>query len=240
LPALALVRAPFRERCVDIIGHIRLIGAAERGSLRFNEGGAQERVLDVNDQHVLKAGVFLHLYNLVESTMTSLLGSLADAAQTDEARYVDLTPEWRTLWRQSAAGLKEGQSVATVLASLERLCDSLLGDDGIRVDVAFAGGNLDSRSINENLTKFGVQLNLSGELETRVLKHVVDELGVLQLIKVRRNGLAHGELSFRECGQPIAVADLRSWAATTILYLRAVIAGAERFVDERGFRRQTV
>lgn len=227
----------FRGRCADIIRHLDLIRSAEIGLLRWEGAGAIVRHLSAQDQHVLKAGVFLHLYNLVEATLTSLLDAVVDAAALDNAPYADLTPEWRGLWRRTAAQIDgESPGLGVVLSSLERLCDSLLSGETVRVDPTFNGGNLDSRSIKENLARFGVRLELSDSLRQRVERRVVDDMGVLHLIKVKRNGLAHGELSFRECGQSVAVADLRSWAATTMLYLRAVISQTDAFVVRRGFR----
>lgn len=235
--ALRETKVLFRGRCADIIRHLDFLRSAEMGLLRWEVSDATVRRLGAQDQHVLKAGVFLHLYNLVEATLTSLLDAIVDAAALDNAPYADLTPEWQGLWRRKAAQIDgESPGLGVVLSSLERLCDSLLSGEAVRVDPAFNGGNLDSKSIRENLARFGVRLDLSNSLRQRVERHVVDDMGVLHLIKARRNGLAHGELSFRECGQMIAVADLRSWAATTVLYLRAVISQTDAFVARRGFR----
>lgn len=59
-------------------------------------------------------------------------------------------------------------------------------------------------------------------------RHVRDDLGSLALVKNRRNGLAHGSLSFVECGGEMQYDDMESLTLAIGNYLDEVV---ESFVD---------
>jgi hypothetical protein len=100
------------------------------------------------------------------------------------------------------------------------------------------GANNDER-IQKLLKRHGIELKLPKRVLTQVKKPVFDENGPLALIRLRRNDLAHGLISFAECGRGLTVPDLRRWTFIVVVYLRAVIEHFEHYLDKSQFRRNT-
>lgn len=54
-------------------------------------------------------------------------------------------------------------------------------------------------------------------------------------MKLLRNRLAHGALSFSECGDGVTVADLRELKERVECYLREVVKAFKSFIEEYRF-----
>ena len=86
--------------------------------------------------------------------------------------------------------------------------------------------------------RFGVGFTIHRSINTCAKQHVVDEKGPLKVVCLRRNELAHGETSFRDCGQNVTVRDLRNWTAVVVRYLREVMRCFDEYLRARGFERR--
>lgn len=64
---------------------------------------------------------------------------------------------------------------------------------------------------------------------------VRNDLGSLALIVELRNALAHGRLSFVDCGQDDSAAELKVLARRVAGYLREVIGAFDRYVEEHHY-----
>lgn len=69
-------------------------------------------------------------------------------------------------------------------------------------------------------------------MRVAVKKPVRNDLGALGLIVSLRNKLAHGSLSFAECGQDDTPEELEALADGIGKYLRVVVAAFETYVNE--------
>jgi hypothetical protein len=54
-------------------------------------------------------------------------------------------------------------------------------------------------------------------------------------VRKLRNSLAHGSISFAECGENVTVGELRDLADRTAAYLREVVKAFEAYIKDRGF-----
>jgi MAE_28990/MAE_18760-like HEPN len=69
----------------------------------------------------------------------------------------------------------------------------------------------------------------------RIKQPFRDDLGPLALVRKLRNDLAHGSISFAECGENMTAGELRDLADRTAAYLREVVKAFETYVDDYGF-----
>ena len=69
------------------------------------------------------------------------------------------------------------------------------------------------------------------------LLSIICDRGAMGLVVDLRNGLAHGRLSFAECGQGVTVSDLSTLSDRIFLYLREVVAAFERCVGSEHYLR---
>lgn len=74
------IRRELRSRMRDILSYIRMLRFIERagGTVALHARDSSVLPIDQSMIHVQKAGVFLHLYNLVESTVMSGLECIAE------------------------------------------------------------------------------------------------------------------------------------------------------------------
>jgi hypothetical protein len=97
------------------------------------------------------------------------------------------------------------------------------------------GGNWDEDEIKAIARRIGFDLTISNEVYVGVKQRVRDDKGSLVLVRDLRNRLAHGDLSFAECGDGVTVPDLRDLKDRTASYLREVVAAFRSFIDGHEF-----
>ena len=97
------------------------------------------------------------------------------------------------------------------------------------------GGNWDDKAIKKVAARLGFDLRVSRNVERGVKRKLRNDLGALALIVDLRNGLAHGRLSFVDCGQDDSAAELRKLADRVAAYLREVVAAFDSFIMEHRY-----
>jgi hypothetical protein len=93
------------------------------------------------------------------------------------------------------------------------------------------GGNWDDSSIEKICERVGCGLTLSPAVAQAAKRHVRDDMGALKLVKNRRNGLAHGSLSFVDCSDGVTVAELRGVGAAVGDYLKEAVGCFVSFIE---------
>ena len=71
--------------------------------------------------------------------------------------------------------------------------------------------------------RLGLSLNISPSVMSDIKRPFRNDQGSLEIIKKLRNELAHGSLSFAECGEGVTVSDLRDLTERTSSYLKEVV-----------------
>ena len=128
--------------------------------------------------------------------------------------------------------LNEDNRLTHAVNALERV---IRGDPVLWPSDADRKGNWDDDEIDALSTKLGCALHLSPDVYEGVKRPIRDDKGPLRLIRDLRNRLAHGSLSFEECGTGVTVSDLREIKDRTVGYLREVVAAYGTHVDEYRF-----
>ena len=99
------------------------------------------------------------------------------------------------------------------------------------------GGSWDEEEITAVAMRLGLDLSLSisPAVFKSVKRRVRDDKGCLELVKDLRNRLAHGSLSFRECGEGVTVSELRDIKDRTASYLREVVSAFSFYIQRHEF-----
>lgn len=223
----------FEARLREIDAYLALVDAIER-QLQAGQAAFGGMPVTPEQQRILNASGYLQLYNLVEATVTWCVDELCLAVKGNGQRPArDLTPQVRREWirvtAQTHAELNRGHRLdATVLA-----CEHIVAGTPIStwtLDTA-GGGNWDDAEIYELAKRLGLTLSLPREVQERANRKVRNDKAALGLVKELRNRLAHGDLSFAECGGEVTVADLKELRDVIAEYLKAVIRAFERFIE---------
>jgi len=98
------------------------------------------------------------------------------------------------------------------------------------------GGNWDVTEIEKLSKSIGVNIALSAPLKQKVMRPFRDDKSPIRLIKDIRNKLAHGSISFTECGNNHVASDFRMLIDIVKDYLNHVIEKYEAYIDQHGYR----
>lgn len=172
----------------------------------------------------LRANGYLLLYNLVESTMTNAIDAIHQIFSSEALSFDDLT--------------KEVQQVVLKNFKSAAIEDNLTYTQSHPIKIAILrtgydkknlfSGNVDARSIRDTAKMYGFDIAAHDTAESRDGRRLVN-------VKNKRNELAHGKISFEECGHETSHDELISIAKETIAYLKAVLDGVEEYVIERKY-----
>jgi hypothetical protein len=232
---MSALRDVFQERCSEVDQYFSLLKLIEREQcdLLFKHGRAQVRV-PVRQEWIktLKATSFLILYNLVEATVRDAITALYDKISKESMPIGDAKNEFIGIWVEQEFRLldKYSASPRTYHELISRLVHETSGNSSLRIpaDDLPISGNLDAATISKLCTKHGIPLKIP-----KIARGGTE----LSSIKRQRNDLAHGILSFEECGRQITVPELMQIRKECVSYLRALLSQLERFADAKHYRK---
>lgn len=190
----------------------------------------QKRVFENDSRKVMKATVFLLLYNLVESSVRSAFEELYEAIHREGSPAMDLRLEFQKIWiRQKYRSFDKNS--ATNLKFIE-ITEELIADFSARTACKFrtdkmsVSGNLDQNAIKKICKEHGI--------DARVHRSALNG-AELATVKNNRNHLAHGNVSFIDCGEQYTVSDLTRIMRQTVVFVRGVLKSMEKFIESKGF-----
>lgn len=223
----------FEERLHQLDAYLNLIDAVQIQVGSGSRVAGRGFQVTVQQQRILHSSVYLQLYNLVEATITRCIDSVSEAAARDARwRPCDLSAELLRQWVRATVATDTDRNPSNRLESAMKLSDWLItGRPVAEFKIARGrGGNWDDIQIEEFTAGLGLVLTIPDDLKTEVRRRRRNDKGALGLVKALRNDLAHGRLSFEECGADDTVSDLRLLKMWTAEYLREVVAQFESFI----------
>ena len=229
----------FDERLDEIQAYLSFLEAIE---IQLQSGptriGADGPVITTQQQRILYSSVFLQLYNLVEATIVRCLDAVTNAALADGLWGAgDLTEALRREWLRVTAKTHAEMNFENRLKNTFDLCDHLVNAlpiTGFKMEKG-GGGNWDDEQIESIANRLGLQLVVSAEVYSGVKRPIRDDLGPLGLAVKLRNDLAHGSISFAECGENQSAQQLKDLVNKTAAYLREVVGAFNHYLQEHGY-----
>lgn len=176
---------------------------------------------------ILKANSFLMLYNLIESTVRNALEEIHNNINSENVSYIDSVDELKAIWIEFQYKKFKEKSSKMIISNLNTISldtINVLYADYIKNKSNDISGNLDRRKIEELAEKYKFDKNkrVSGtELYT---------------VKIRRNSLAHGEISFTEVGKAYNFNDLNKIKRVTFLYLKEMLFCMESYLIKKQYK----
>lgn len=223
----------FNERLQEIETYLDFLDALER-QIRDGAPRIGGETVTAQQQKILYSSVYLQLYNLVEATVTWCLDAVSGAA-AEGGRWLpmDLSDGLRREWVRHMARTHVDLNYQHRLDCAVGLCDQLIEALPL-LDWSIergGGGNWDDSEIEGIALRVGFQLVVSNDAYRGIKRKIRDDKGSLVLVKDLRNRLAHGSLSFAECGDGVTVGELKDLKDRTARYLQEVIRAFEVFIQ---------
>jgi MAE_28990/MAE_18760-like HEPN len=236
------LRSAFDERLEEIEAYLEFLEGVENqvraGSPRLGDGGP---TITAQQQRILYSSVYLQLYSLVEASITKCLDAVCDAAAKNGWKPGDLSAELRREWVRHSARthitLTDENRLKHALEIVELLVKALPVSS---IEVEKSGGSWDDKQIESITNRIGLRLRISQNVYQDVKRPLRNDKGALTLIATLRNDLAHGSLSFAECGENVLVAELRDLKGKAALYLGEVVDEFEGWIESYEFLDPTV
>ncbi len=224
----------FEERYAEIEAYLSFLqnveDAAREGAPRLR---GTDALITTEHKRILNSSLYLQLYNLVVATVLRCLEAVVAAVEEAERRPSELSIGLRTEWVRSVARTHSDLGPDKRLEAVLDLCEQLLQQmpvKGFKIERG-GGGNWDDSSIEKMCERVGFGLELSPNVVRAAKRHVRDDMGALKLVKDRRNGLAHGSLSFVDCSDGVTVSELKGLATAVCDYLREAVGCFVGFIE---------
>jgi hypothetical protein len=220
----------FRERLAEIDAYLDLLDAVQK---QIATGTSTGLAVTEQQQRILHSSVYLQLYNLVEATITRCIDAVSEAA-AGGGQWLphDLSDQIRRQWVRSMIRDDDDLNPPNRLDGAVHLADTLIAAQPVAKFTIKKGkgGNWDDTVIEDFTKRLGLVLTIKPGLKTEVKRRRRDDKGALELIRKMRNDLAHGGLSFEQCGASDVVSDLRTLKRWTAEYLAVVVDQFEAFI----------
>ncbi|MBQ6886455.1 MAG: hypothetical protein IJN54_02945 [Lachnospiraceae bacterium] len=217
------------------VGEIELYFNAISELYEHKNEGAQHEYLKDDFLKMLKSNLILMIYNLVESTIMGGILRIYDQLKSEGYSYNDVREEIKKIWfefkfnevydRNAHFNSYRDKAADIINAILE---GKTLELNRKATDIS---GNLDADKIRIICHEHGITYNLSQECRGGI---------VLKDVKDKRNDLAHGTLSFEECGRNYSLSDLKEIKDETIIFLKGILDGMNAYYSAKKYLKECI
>jgi hypothetical protein len=189
-----------------------------------------EKYKQDNFLKILKANALLMIYNLVESTVLNGMDEIYDKLKANGVTYVAVRKEIRDIW--FSYKFKQVYDQKAHYGSYKdkalEIVNSIMTGEVIELnrDALSVSGNLDADEIRKVCSGHGIGFKPNDTCKGGVR---------LNDVKTKRNLLAHGTLSFSECGREYTLDDLVEIKEQTYVFLASLIDGMKKYYDAEGY-----
>ncbi len=225
------LREAFDERVEEVRTYLDFLDNVEGAFLESVNSHIWPKIT-APQQRILYSSVYLQLYNLVEATVTHCLAAVCTATQ-DRYHPSELSDNLRREWVRQKARTHLPSNPETRLEDALGLARTLIAPEPLskwKIEVG-GGGNWDEQEIDD----IARRLDCTMQVPSHLKRFIANDKRALSVVKDRRNRLAHGGLSFSECGASATARDLRTLADITISYMSAVVDAFQSYLACQGF-----
>ncbi|MHA6689545.1 MAE_28990/MAE_18760 family HEPN-like nuclease [Devosia sp. A449] len=223
-----------RDRRSEFDSHRHVVSFLEA---RVGQSGG-EITGSIDRRHVAisKAGLLVHLYNIVEAVMGGALKEVMTAVADHEPVHYEarLFAEWA---RQSAGTHVLMSEDTRFSRTLELSLVLAERKKSPPVPPPKMSGNWDDEKIAAVAERLGCRLQVAVDVRKAARSPFFNDKSRMYYVMKRRNDLAHGNMTFEDGGREKTLGEINEIADATLNYIDAVVLSFERYVTQKEFLR---
>lgn len=222
----------FEDRVKEVEKYFKFLEKLDVADIKIlnTENGVKTSV-DSDIFIILKANAFLIIYNLIEYSIMDAIDAVYQAIEDEPCSYDSIIIELRNLWTKAEfkKAFDVNSSWNTYHNKTTDLIDSVIRRSVIRLKSRSLPdrGNIDADKIRRicDMHKFNAK------------SHYRARGGAaLRTVVTQRNSLAHGSLSFVECGRQYEFHQLKQWKQESVIYVRSILKNIENYIDSKHYK----
>ena len=185
--------------------------------------------LDSRIQKILKANTFLLLYNLVESTVKNSIRFICQEIVKENIQYNNIVEGLQKQWvkvhtRQRLQSTNDEKLRDGVKFIIDKTLNEFIQFEG-DYEIKYRD-NIDTEVMFAIARDFGFKLNFAKSLKGG---YRIGE------IKDKRNFLAHGNITFSNCGQNLSMEDLTAYKNDTYGVLKKFLSVVKTYLEKKKY-----
>ncbi|RDB07168.1 MAE_28990/MAE_18760 family HEPN-like nuclease [Runella aurantiaca] len=214
----------FQERAKEIDSYFFLLEELmiKEAKIAFSNGTIHK--IDINLAQILRANGFLLLYNIVESSISQAIEAIHNEILTKEIEYDALN---QLVKKEIFNYIKKNTKSDNFITGVQNIVTDILKFHPQSREIF--SGNVDAREIKALSEKYG----FSCKTNARKTKNGEN----LLTVKRHRNNLAHGFISFQECGKEYSIQQLIEIKDEVIHYVGNILHNVEDYLDKEMYKR---
>lgn len=224
-----------RERREQFDAHFGLAQALEHRIFAGEELSIGETRLSSRHLLTMKSGLIVHLYNIIEATMSRVMDIVGAAFGATPPRTwsENALREWL---REHAVARADGGE-DTRLKTLHSVSLLLMGENPLGPQqLRKPPGTWTDKHISIFAGRLGADLNLSEDIRRRIAPRTeFRDKSPIAFVADRRNAIAHGQRSFEEGANDLTLAQIRELADVALDYLDITAAAFQNYVDHNRY-----
>lgn len=238
----------FEKRKVELEKYFQFLSTLDMDNpiLHFSEKG-KLGTYKVNDEllKILKANGFLLIYNLIESACRNSLLEILTAIQSKKLSLKKISEQVQLLWiKQKTQNLRDPKTkIETIDGQFHAIAKEVI--ENTIIDFAVTIKKIEDPN-SADLDLFGLSGNINADKIRGMAKVCGFESSVgaakekagadLEEIKVRRNHLAHGRITFAECGKTYSVKEMCRYKDNAVYYMEGILQNIEKYIKTNKFQ----
>lgn len=192
----------------------------ENAQLVFNDG--TKKTISVDLAQILRANAFLLLYNLVESSISQAIEQIHLEIVNEGIDYNKINDSVR---KEIIKYIKRDISLEIFVSQVRDIMIDIV--KFYPTSRKLFSGNIDAKKIREVADRYGFS-HITDSSRTR-------DGSQLRTVKTRRNDLAHGFISFQECGKDYTIQEVVLMKNEVVLYLTEILQNIKSYIDNKEY-----
>ncbi|MEM0991392.1 MAG: MAE_28990/MAE_18760 family HEPN-like nuclease [Bacteroidota bacterium] len=220
------VKRDFEERVEEIELYFEFIENLVEKDAKLIYPDKSEKEFDDDLVKIFKANSFLLLYNLCESCIPNAVEAIYLKVNTDGVNFDKLRSEFKIeiiKFLKSANSAKPKDFVGRI----NNIAQGIILEC-FKKEKLFPG-NIDADKISELARKYGFSSSCTFVINSDGSRSNIKRSN-LRTVRRKRNELAHGTYSFKECGKDYTIPDLIEIKNHVVEYLRQILNNIEQYI----------